>query len=66
MHGSNRGLYFRRYYGKIPNNIYYDLYKKNKYAIVNLRKWQAQNPSYYWSNAKNIVSNAKRIRAIFR
>ena len=66
MHGSNRSVYFKRYYGKVSHNIYYDLYKKNKYAIVNLRKWQAQNPSYYWSNTKNIVSNAKRIRAMFR
>jgi len=67
MHGSNRTVAFKRYYGKISyHNIYYDLYKKNKYAIVNLKKWQAQNPSYYYGNAKNIVSNVNRIKAMFR
>jgi hypothetical protein len=67
MHGSNRALAFKRYYAKYRyHNIYYDLYKKNKYAIVNLKKWQAQNPSYYWSNTKNSVSNVNRIKSMSR
>ena len=68
MHGSNRSVAFKRFYGKVkpPAEIYKKLYPKNKYAIVNLKKWQAQNPSYYYGNAKNIVSNVNRIKAMFR